>query len=365
MKIAIYHELPKGGARKSVNEMAKFLKKHNTVDLYTLTSKQIPDEEIFFTNIYKFPFSYKKWSGDKPLIRIYKDTVELYKLYKLNKKIAKTIRSRKYDVLFVHASQNIEAPFVLRFKNIKKVYFLHDPYFRLIYEPELHAIKNLPAVNSLYELLIKKLLKKLDTENVSGADFVFANSEFSKNGFKKAYRKDSQVVYLGVDTTFYKPFKSTKKFDVLFIGSRSEIDGYDTLQGYLSLTDQSLVVKVLLAENEWINSNEEMRQLYLCSKVVLCLARKEPLGLTPLEAMACGVPVVAVDEGGYSETVVNGKTGYLVKRNAQEIYHAVEKILSNASQREKMGIAARRHAENNWDSSQKYSILEETLKKIT
>lgn len=363
MKIAIYHELPKGGARKSVNEMAKYLKKQNTVDLYTLNAKNTPDEESFFTRIYSFPFSFKKWNGGSPLTRIYKDTVEFYKLYLINKQIAKTIRDNEYDILFVHASQNIEAPFVLRFKNAKKIYFLHDPYFRLLYEPELHTHKNMAPVNSIYDSMIKKLLKKLDAQNVAGADYVFANSEFSRKGFKSAYNKNSQVVHLGVDTTFYKPNANTKKYDVLFVGSRSEIDGYDTLQEFLSLINKSINVKVLLAEDEWISSNKGMRQLYLDSKLVLCLARKEPFGLTPLEAMACGIPVVAVDEGGYSETIIHGKTGYLVKRDARELSRAVQKILTNKALQKAMEANARKHVEKEWDSIQKYKNLEDALRK--
>ena len=55
-------------------------------------------------------------------------------------------------------------------------------------------------------------------------------------------------------------------------------------------------------------SNEEIRQLYREATAVL-LPGREDFGMVPVEAQACGTPVVALDEGGARETVVDGAHG--------------------------------------------------------
>jgi glycosyltransferase involved in cell wall biosynthesis len=67
---------------------------------------------------------------------------------------------------------------------------------------------------------------------------------------------------------------------------------------------------------------EELINLYAHCKGLVCTALDEDFGLTPLEAMASGKPVVAVNEGGFCETVT-GDTGRLVNPEIQAIIDAV------------------------------------------
>ena len=55
-------------------------------------------------------------------------------------------------------------------------------------------------------------------------------------------------------------------------------------------------------------------------------SRLEPLGLAPLEANACGLPVVAVAEGGVRETIIDGVTGLLVQHQPQAMARAIEQL---------------------------------------
>ena len=73
-------------------------------------------------------------------------------------------------------------------------------------------------------------------------------------------------------------------------------------------------------------SEEELMDLYAKCKGQICTAQDEDFGLTPIEAMASGKTVVAVNEGGFKETVVHGKTGLLVEADRDELLKAVKEV---------------------------------------
>jgi len=78
----------------------------------------------------------------------------------------------------------------------------------------------------------------------------------------------------------------------------------------------------------------------------------EPLGLTPLEAMALGKPVVAVGVGGPRETVLPGETGLLVPpEDAAAMAEAAARILADGKLRERMARAGRRRVEEGYDQA--------------
>lgn len=72
-------------------------------------------------------------------------------------------------------------------------------------------------------------------------------------------------------------------------------------------------------------SEQELIDLYAKCKGFICTALDEDFGLTPVEAMASGKPVVAVNEGGFKETVT-GKTGILINADLQSVIQAVKFI---------------------------------------
>lgn len=69
--------------------------------------------------------------------------------------------------------------------------------------------------------------------------------------------------------------------------------------------------------------------LYSKCKGLICTAKDEDFGMTPVEAMASGKPVVAVDEGGFRESIIDGKTGFLVKADVNELVMAVKSVSEN------------------------------------
>ena len=76
----------------------------------------------------------------------------------------------------------------------------------------------------------------------------------------------------------------------------------------------------------WISDNE-LIDLYANCKGFITTAIDEDFGMTPVEAMASGKPVIAPNEGGYKETIINGKTGILIDDiNEDKLAKAVKEL---------------------------------------
>ena len=74
-------------------------------------------------------------------------------------------------------------------------------------------------------------------------------------------------------------------------------------------------------------SDEELGALYRSCALLVFTARNEDFGIVPLEAMASGTPVLAVDSGGPRETVVHGRTGWLVPRDPERFADRIAEAL--------------------------------------
>jgi len=110
---------------------------------------------------------------------------------------------------------------------------------------------------------------------------------------------------------------------------------------------------------------DELRYYYGAGDVVVTTPWYEPFGLTPLEAMACGRPVIGSAVGGLSFTIVDGVTGFLVPpRDPHALAQRLQQLLLAPELRIVMGQAARRRIERSftWDlSARRTARLYESL----
>lgn len=365
MRIAFFHELPFGGARQVVSEYALRLSRRHTVDLYYVAEREDFELTPLFRDVFFYQYRSKEWHGKNWRVRLYKDTAELYKLALLHRKIAAEIDRGRYDFVFVHPSRFTQAPFVLRYLTTKSFYFCEEP-LRIVYDEFLRGTSSMPFLHAFYEKVNRGVRKWIDKTNFDRAFVVLANSKFSKRWIKTAYGRDADLCYLGVDTLKFRPMEVKKIHDILFLGQKEKIEGYDLFEASLPLFDKRPVVAIIERDENGIGiSEEELVYEYNKAKVVVALARNEPFGLIPLEAMACGIPVVAVEEGGFKESIVHNKTGFFIQRDPKELRSIVEKLLQDTNLRKRIGEQARKYVKQYWQWEKSVSrFLEITQKYI-
>ncbi|NSX02669.1 glycosyltransferase family 4 protein [Cupriavidus gilardii] len=96
---------------------------------------------------------------------------------------------------------------------------------------------------------------------------------------------------------------------------------------------------------------DQLRLFYSAADVFVTTPWYEPFGITPVEAMACGVPVIGAAVGGIRSTVLNGRTGYLVPPNDPAALAArLARLACDPTLAERMGASGRRraHAHFTW-----------------
>lgn len=364
MKIAIFHELDLGGARRCVNEFAKRLKLKNFVDLYYIDSVEDRDIRRNFPESSFYTYFSKTWKIGI-WARLYKDTLELIKLYLLHKKIAREIDKKKYDFVFIHPSKYTQAPFLLSFLKTKTLYYCQEP-LRLVYDPFVASVSDIHWAKKPYEIVNRRVRQYIDLLNISHADYILANSRYACGLIYKAYGRKSYVCYLGVDAKLFRPLPGKKKFDILFIGNKNDRrSGYTLLQESIVHFNNSPSVLFFSRgkEHEYI-TDAELVKSYNSAKIVVLLSRDEPFGLIALEAMACGIPVIAVNEGGFKESVVDNKTGIVIKRDAKELYRALIKLLLNDKLRKQMGKFSRQYVFKHWTWEKSSNRLSQIISQI-
>jgi glycosyltransferase involved in cell wall biosynthesis len=98
------------------------------------------------------------------------------------------------------------------------------------------------------------------------------------------------------------------------------------------------------------------------ARVMLYAPRLEPFGFAPLEANACGLPVIAVAEGGVRETVQDGINGLLVEHDPRSMALAIERLLADDGLHQRLSQGAHKVAQTQWSLEHSVDVLEAKLK---
>lgn len=191
-----------------------------------------------------------------------------------------------------------------------------------------------------YAILINPFMRYYDFVSAQKVHVFVANSENTKRRIEKFYRRQARVVYppvsiatsdqrLATRRSTTKPYTlntkpyflmvnrlvKPKRVDVAIeaakrAGVRLKIAGTGREEKRL----RQLAAGTNKVELLGYVPDSELASLYAGARAVLYLAEEEDFGITPVEAMAYGKPVIAAKSGGVIESVIDGKTGILLEK---------------------------------------------------
>jgi len=182
-------------------------------------------------------------------------------------------------------------------------------------------------VGALPSRLLRPVMRRLalwDASTAGRVDRFLTNSQYVAGRIRRYYNRGSTIVYPPVDIDFYTPDGRASSPAFVIV---SALVPYKRLDVAIeSCRRLGMPLKIVGTGPErarleamagpgveflgW-QSDEQIRGLYRSSTATL-LPGTEDFGIVPVEAQACGCPVVALDAGGVRETVVGGETGILV-----------------------------------------------------
>ena len=184
-----------------------------------------------------------------------------------------------------------------------------------------------PARSRLLRPVMARLAR-WDAATAGRVDRFLANSQYVAGRIRRYYNRGSAVVYPPVDTTFYRlsdPARRQLEPGFLIVSALVPYKRVDL--GIAACRNAGVPLKIVgrgpeeprlrmmagsHAEFLGWRSDEEIRTLYQNATAVL-LPGVEDFGMVPVEAQACGTPVVALGRGGARETVEDGISGVLVE----------------------------------------------------
>jgi glycosyltransferase involved in cell wall biosynthesis len=350
-KIAIFHNLPGGGGLRMLRGIIERYQGKFQIDIYSISDLKLNPIKGTTNN----HICVKPWKG----FFLYNLWI-LMKLPIIHKNLAIEINKHNYKLMIVTHDYFTKSPYLLRYVKIDNVYICNEPQ-REFYEPwKIHA----PSFKEKVATLLRMYIKIIDEYNVKKANTIICNSKYTQKVINRVYHRNSDLVYPGVDEKYFKPDRPKREKIILCVGGINPIKGQLFLVNALRpILDHYRLILIGDGEREYINKlyggnkgggsieiikeipDDKLRSLYQKASVTCISAHNEPFGLSSIESQACGTPVVSVSEGGPVESIVNGKTGYLSKRNSKEF---LNKVLHAIKRQNEMGKHARENVINNW-----------------
>src|ERR1035437_73701 len=337
MKVALVHDYIKGyGGGERV------------LEVLTEIFPQAP----IYTSFYKVNSEAYKHFKDKQIIASWVQYLPFFssKLYSplrfLTPLIWGSFNFSKYDLVISSASWYIAKGFKKPSDKFKEICYCHTPPRWLYgYNTSVNFQKYWPV--KVYALIVGHFLRLYDYKQAQKVDYFIANSKEVQARIKKFYRRDSTVIYPPVSLPSIKLKTENLKKDYYFIVSRIVgAKGLDlavdaALKAGFKLKIAGSPAGYYFEHDKLVNksqgkveflgqvSDEELVKLYKGAKGFFALSKDEDFGITPVESMLCGTPVIAFNGGGYKETVVDGKTGVLFDNySVDELISAVKKFES-------------------------------------
>lgn len=308
MKVAIVHDwLYGGGAEQVVLELHHMFPDAPIYTSYCTNEwRQKLDNKVITGYLNKWPFT--KLRKFLPLLRQWWFA---------------RLDLSEYD-LVISSSGNGEAKFVRVKEGSKHVCYCHTPthfYWRKYNE----YLKN-PGFRPkwLVRLALKILVKPLRKQDYAAAqkvDHFIANSTHIQRDIKTFYGKESTVIHPPVNTSRFANLQPVDRKGFVTVGRQTPYKRTDLIVEACTKLNLPLTVVGRGPENARLrklagptitfdtNASDEAVAQHMATAQAFIFAAEEDFGITPVEAMAAGTPVIAYQAGGALDYVIPGKTG--------------------------------------------------------
>lgn len=335
MKVAIVHDwlVSFGGAERV---LAELLKLYPQADVFTLVNfMEAPDNDFLKAHhvessfIQKLPFAKSKYRNYLPLMPL---AIEQFDL-------------SNYELVI--SSSHAVAKGVITGPDQTHVCLCYSP-IRYAWDMQHQYLKeaNLDrGIKGFFAKLILHYIRNWDYRTANGVDHFIAISQFISRRIWKVYRRESDVVYPPVDVDFFTIDADVPKQDFYITASRMvPYKKMDLIvEAFKSMPDKQLCVigngpdfdkiKSLAAKASNIEiigyQSAEVLKYNLQKARAFVFAAEEDFGIAPLEAQACGTPVIAFGKGGALETMSENVSGvFFEEQNSENLCEAIARFES-------------------------------------
>jgi len=331
-KIAIFHNsLDNIGGAEIVDLI---LAREINADIYTTNINKKMIKKMGYKEVLPRIFSIGKVPLNAPLRQ------EL-----INWKFRKLDLKNKYDFYFIAGDWAMSSAI----NNKPNLWYVFSPTREIWDLKDFIRKIDVPwYLNWLFDLwvLVRRFLFKKDIKHVGK---IISTSNNVQERMKKYFHLNSKIIYPPVETSKFR-YKKNGDFwlsvNRLIDHKRVNIQ----LRAFSRLPNEKLLIvgsyeksrhfrkhankiKKMSPKNveilSWVDE-KKLIDLYANCKGFITTAKNEDLGMTPIEAMASGKPVIAPNEGGYKETIIDGKTGILIDNiNPDKLVDAIKIISKN------------------------------------
>lgn len=329
MKVAIIQEwlVTVGGSDKVVKAIADVFP---NADIYTLVAKkEVCDElgidwsRVHTSFIQKLPLGTKKHRAYLPLFPF---VIEQFDL-------------RGYDVII--SSSHCVAKGVLTKADQLHICYCHSPV-RYVWDMYNEYLEESHLNKGVKSWLVRYLLyqiRKWDMLSSFRVDYYISNSDYVAQRIKETYRREATTIHPNIDISHFELCE--QKEDYYLASSRlvayKKID--IIIEAFNRMPDKKLIVigggpnlkkyQELAQENVTVMGYQpfDILKEKMQKAKAFVFAADEDFGMIPIEAEACGTPVIAYGHGGSLETVCEGKTGmFFYEQSPEAIIDAVNRF---------------------------------------
>lgn len=220
--------------------------------------------------------------------------------------------------------------------------YVHSP-IRYAWDMQHQYLKESGLDKGIKGWLAKWMLHKIrlwDVRTANGVDEFIANSRFIARRIRKLYRRESTVIYPPVDVESFV-FGGDREDFYLTVSRLVPYKRVDLIvEAFSQMPDKKLIVIGDGPDYKKIHGKAgknvtllgyqsfEVVREYMRKARAFIFAAVEDLGIAPIEAQACGTPVIVYGKGGVLETCIDGETGVIFEnQTAESLIAGVKRFL--------------------------------------